>query len=67
RSEFEVDSGEELEPIIPGASAFHRESGDGDEVIDDEKDDKDQRILKKTNKDSVATSVSVLKSISLDE
>ncbi|GAU37056.1 hypothetical protein TSUD_207620 [Trifolium subterraneum] len=65
-SEFEVDSGEELEPIKPGALGFHRESDD-DEVIHDEKDDKDQRIRKKTNKDAVVTSVSVLKSISLDE
>ncbi|PNY12743.1 TBC1 domain family member 13-like protein [Trifolium pratense] len=65
RSEFEFESGEELEPIKPGALGFHRESDD--EVIDDEKDDKDQRIRKKTNKDSVATSVSVLRSISLDE
>jgi hypothetical protein len=60
RSEFEVYSGEELEPIIPGALGFHRES-------DDEKDGKDQRIRKKANKDAVVTSVSVLKSISLDE
>jgi hypothetical protein len=67
RSEFEVDSGEELEPIIPGALGFHRESDDGDEAIDDEKDGKDQRIRKKANKDAVVTSVSVLKSISLDE
>jgi hypothetical protein len=67
RSKFEVDSGEELEPIIPGALGFHRESEDGDEAIDDEKDGKDQRIRKKANKDAVVTSVSVLKSISLDE
>jgi hypothetical protein len=67
RSKFEVDSGEELEPIIPGALGFHRESDDGDEAIDDEKDGKDQRIRKKANKDAVVTSVSVLKSISLDE
>jgi hypothetical protein len=67
RPEFEVDSGEELEPIIPGALGFHRESDDVDEAINDEKDDKDQRIRKKANKDAVVTSVSVLKSISLDE
>jgi hypothetical protein len=67
RSEFEVDSGEELEPIIPGALGFHRESDDGDEATDNEKDDKDQRIRKKANKDAVVTSFSVLKSISLDE
>jgi hypothetical protein len=67
RSEFEVGSGEELEPIIPGALGFHRKSDDGDEAIDDKKDGKDQRIRKKANKDAVVTSVSVLKSISLDE
>jgi hypothetical protein len=67
RSESEVDCGEELEPVIPGALGFHRESDDGEEAMDDEKDGKDQRIRKKANKDAVVTSVSVLKSISLDE
>jgi len=66
-SEFEVESGEELEPIKPGVLAFHRESDEGDEVMDEEKDDSDQRIKKKMIKESVATSVSLLKSISLDE
>lgn len=67
RSEFEVESGEELEPIEPGALAFHRESEGGDEAMEEEKDDSDQKIKKKMNKEGVATSVSLLKSISLDE
>lgn len=67
RSEFEVESGEELEAIKPGALGFHRESGDGGEAMDEEKDENDQRIRQKPNKDAASTSVSVLKSISLDE
>lgn len=66
-SEFEVESGEELEAIKPGALGFHRESGDGGEAMDEEKDENDQRIRQKPNKDAASTSVSVLKSISLDE
>ncbi|XP_004508496.1 uncharacterized protein [Cicer arietinum] len=60
---FEVEFGEELAPIKPGAFEFHRESDDGDEAIDGEKDDKDQRIRQKPNKDAVA----VATSISLEE
>lgn len=64
RTEFEVESGEELEAIKPGTVGFHRESDDGDEAVDDEND---QRIRQKVNRDAASTSVSLLKSISLDE
>lgn len=62
----EFDSGEELEPIQPGALPFHIESDDdddGDEAIDD---DKERKIRQRTMKDAV-TPVSVLKSISEEE
>ncbi|XP_058760295.1 TBC domain-containing protein C1952.17c-like isoform X1 [Vicia villosa] len=67
RSEFEVESGEELEAIKPGALGFHRESDDGGETVEEEKDENDQRIRQKVNKDAGSASVSLLKSISLDE
>jgi len=67
RSEFEVESGEELEQIKPGALGIHKESDGGDEAMYEEKDESDQRIKKKINKEGVASSVSLLKSISLDE
>lgn len=57
--EFELESGEELEPIQPGELGFHRESDDGDEAMDD--DDKDKIIRQRPN------SVSVWKSISDEE
>lgn len=66
-SEFEVESGEELEPIKPGAFGFHREGDDGGEAIDDG-DDEGEKIRQRPNKEAVAASVSsVLKSISVDE
>jgi len=58
--EFELESGEELEPIQPGELGFHRGSDDGDEAMDDD-DDKDQIIRQRPNP------VSVLKSISDEE
>lgn len=69
-SELEVESGEELEPIKPGAFGFHRESVVSDEAIDDNgdgNDDDDRKFWKRPNKYAVATSGSVLKSISVDE
>ncbi|XP_061345273.1 TBC domain-containing protein C1952.17c-like isoform X2 [Gastrolobium bilobum] len=63
------ESGEELEPIQPGALGFLRESDDGDEAIgddDDDDDDMDQKIRQRPNKDAV-TPVSLLKSISVEE
>ncbi|XP_027368790.1 TBC domain-containing protein C1952.17c-like [Abrus precatorius] len=62
-SEFELESGEELEPIRPGELGFNRENEGGDEVMDD---DKDQKVQQRLNKGSF-TPVSVLKSISEDE
>ncbi|XP_027917999.1 TBC domain-containing protein C1952.17c-like isoform X1 [Vigna unguiculata] len=58
--EFELESGEELEPIQPGELGFHRGSDDGDEAMDDD-DDKDQIFRQRPNP------VSVLKSISDEE
>ncbi|RDX89582.1 TBC1 domain family member 13, partial [Mucuna pruriens] len=65
-SEFELESGEELEPIQPGGLGIHRESDDGDEAIDDDNDDKEQKIRQRPNRD-VVTPVSMLKSISEEE
>ncbi|KAJ1443891.1 Rab-GTPase-TBC domain [Sesbania bispinosa] len=65
-SELEFESGEELEPIKPGALGFHRESDDADETMDDDDGDNDQKIRQRANKEAV-TPVSVLKSISVDE
>ncbi|KAK7330109.1 hypothetical protein VNO77_24295 [Canavalia gladiata] len=62
-SEFELESGEELEPIQPGELGFHRESDDGDKDDDNEKD---QKIRQRPKKDSV-NPISALKSISEDE
>ncbi|XP_020224953.1 TBC domain-containing protein C1952.17c isoform X3 [Cajanus cajan] len=67
-SDFELEPGEELEPIQPGELGFHRESDNGEESIDDDDDDddKERKIRKRPIKDSV-TPVSVLKSISEEE
>ncbi|CAJ1944544.1 unnamed protein product [Sphenostylis stenocarpa] len=62
--EFELDSGEELEPIQPGELGFHRKSDDGDEAK--AYDDNGQIIRQRPNRDTV-TPVSVLKSISDEE
>ncbi|KAL2338378.1 hypothetical protein Fmac_012824 [Flemingia macrophylla] len=65
-SEFELEPGEELEPIQPGGLGFHRESDDGDEAADDDDDDKERKIRQRPIKDSF-TPVSVLRFISEEE
>ncbi|KAK7388689.1 hypothetical protein VNO78_23514 [Psophocarpus tetragonolobus] len=57
-SQFELNSGEELEPIQPGELGFHRENHD--------ENDKDHKVRPRPNTDSV-TPISVLKSISEEE
>lgn len=62
-SDWEFELGEELEPIQPNASEFDR-GGDVENEINGE--DVEPKVRKRPNKD-IATPVSVLKAIAVDE